>query len=534
VFNQRWTAWLLVLLAGTLVYTNSFSVPFLFDDGLFIVDPRTRQFFWPPWKALLPLPYCEPFMYRPLVLFSLALNYNLGGLNPWGYHLVNLGIHLLNALLLMELLRRTLQSPRLRDRFGPAADEIALAVALLWVVHPLLTQSVTYLWQRAESLAGLFILLTLHGLIRSVESPYPRRWKFLTVAACAVGMAGKQTMVIAPLLALTYDRIFIAGSWRNLASQRKKLYLALGATWGILPLLLAIANNGVPSSAGPAYFTTMGPWAYARTQPSILLHYLRMVFWPHPLILDYGWAVENNPAVLIPSALAVGGLLLATLWALRRRPELGFLGIWFFLILAPVSSFLPCKTMASENRMYLPLAAVITLGVLSLQRARQFTRIALLILAVTLLGTATFQRNQTYRDPVALWAEVAANRPANALAYYNLGFTLQQRGRIQGASLAYRETIRLDPTYDPAYVNLGLILHSQGRSADALELYLQAVRINPGNSVAHNNIGTVLFQQGKWADATAWFSRAVLLDPGYIEAHRNLGAALKLLKQTSP
>ena len=308
-----------VLLVGILAYANSFSVPFLFDDWLFILDPRTRSFFQPLWKALLPLPYCEPFMYRPLVLFSLALNYTLGGLRLWGYHGVNLGIHLLNALLILGLVRRTLRSPRLRDRFGPDSRGIALAVALLWVVHPLQTESVTYIWQRAESLMALFALLTLHGLIRSAEPPGKKKWKILTVAACAIGMAGKQTMVVVPLLALAYDRIFLAGSWWELSRQRKGLHLALAATWLILPALLMTANNQVASSAGFSYSQRVGYWAFIRTEPSVVLHYLRLVFWPRPLILDEDQHVHDWARKRLDLKPGMTGL-----WQVLGRSEIPF------------------------------------------------------------------------------------------------------------------------------------------------------------------------------------------------------------------
>jgi hypothetical protein len=166
---------LLVVAAGLLAYHNSFTGPFIYDDGPSIRENPTIHQLWPIWQALSP-PHSGAITVegRPLINLSFAINYALGGYHVWGYHALNLTIHILAGLTLLGIVRRTLLQPRLRERFGAAANGLALATAVLWTVHPLQTESVTYIVQRAESMMGLFYLLTLYCFIRSAESPQPR------------------------------------------------------------------------------------------------------------------------------------------------------------------------------------------------------------------------------------------------------------------------------------------------------------------------------------------------------------------------
>jgi hypothetical protein len=208
-------------------YHNSFHNPFIFDDHGNIVENVLVRQPLTNWRQLLASD-------RWLATLTLAGNYALGGLDVRGYHAVNLAIHLLAGLVLYDLVRRTLLLPGLAPRFGRGAPELALAVALLWLVHPLQTESVTYIIQRSESLMGLFYLLTLYCLLRGTTARRGLPWYVGAVLCCGLGMGSKQVMVTAPLLALLYDRAFLALSWGTLCRRRWGLYLALAATEGLL------------------------------------------------------------------------------------------------------------------------------------------------------------------------------------------------------------------------------------------------------------------------------------------------------------
>jgi hypothetical protein len=192
------TPWLpvLVIVAGLAVYANSFAGVFVFDDSVHILqNERIRD--------LSALPKVLSGR-RPVVDFTLAVNYALDELTVRGYHAVNLAIHIAAALILFGTVRRTLQRKMFLDRFSRSSSWLALVSALIWVVHPLQTQSVTYMIQRAESLMGLFYLLTLYCVIRGVESSRSTAWFTLAVCACAAGMGSKAVMVTAPVLVLLY------------------------------------------------------------------------------------------------------------------------------------------------------------------------------------------------------------------------------------------------------------------------------------------------------------------------------------------
>lgn len=270
--SRRAVALVVVLLAvaALLAYRNSFSAPFVLDDEGAILENPTIRSLRPFWRPFVPPGGGETVSGRPLLNFTFAVNYALGGEAVSGYHAFNLGIHFLAACVLLGVVRRTLDRPLLRPRFGGAQLPLAAAVAAVWLLHPLQTESVTYTVQRAESLAGLFSLLTLYGFIRAAESAAPRRalaWRSLSVAACLLGMATKETVAVVPLLVLLYDFIFVCertpGAAGAIWRQRRGYYLALAATWLLLGFLVAGTGLRGGTAGGRAALTAL---AYFWTQ----------------------------------------------------------------------------------------------------------------------------------------------------------------------------------------------------------------------------------------------------------------------------
>lgn len=533
-FGRQWPRWLplLVIIAGIGAYYNSFTGAFVFDDRPHILENWRVHRLWPLWDVL-------GGTSRPLVSLSLAINYALSGTRVWSYHAVNLLIHLLAALALFGVIRRTLLTTRLRPRYGHSAHWLALAVSLLWVVHPLHTQSVTYTIQRGESLMGLCYLLTLYSVIRSAETSQ-RRWMTCAILACAMGMATKPVMVTAPLVAWIYDGIFLSGSLASAWRQRKRLYLGLAATWGVLIWCLVAAPADYQTSAGFA-FTRISPLEYALTQPGVILHYLRLVLWPHPLVFDYGWPVATTTQEILPPLLVIGALIFATLWALRHRPPLGFLGAAFFLILAPSSSLIPIADLAFEHRMYLPLAAVISFGVVvgdwiasrlvGAHRLRQTLAVGLLASLTLLLGLATIRRNEDYRDGVTMWRDTLSKRPNNPRAHNNLCDALIRQGQPDAAIPHCHEALRLRPDYPDAYHNLGDIAVTQSKLQEAVAHYTRALRLKPEDEKSAVNLAVVLALQGHIEAAQERLSHVLQRHPGCAEAHYNLGLILARQKQ---
>ncbi len=522
--NPARTALALAVLVGATLaaYLNSFSGAFVFDDQSAILENTSIRQLWPPGSLLSP-PIAAGVRGRPLANLSFACNYAAGGLDVRGYHVGNLLIHTLAVLALFGVIRRTLLLPALRERFGRDASLLALSAAGLWALDPVATNVVDYLSQRVEALMGLCYLATLYGFIRSTQSA-SRWWPVATVTACALGMASKEVMVTAPVMTLLFDRTFVAGSIRAAWRQRGRLHLALAATWLVLTTCMLdarLADRGVGYALGVSSFD------YALTECRAVLIYLRLALWPHPLVFDYGWDFVGGIAAAAPWAVALGLLLATAALALRRRPMLGFLGAWFFVILSPSSSVVPIiQQPTAENRMYLPLVAMIALLVIGLYRIfGRRTLLAWPVVAVA-LGVATWQRNFDYRTDVALWTDTIAKRPENARAHNNLGGALLRDHRVPEAIVQFESALRLKSAYPEADNNLGAALIQSGRPADALAPLAAALRLKPDFADAHYNLGQAQFQTGALPAAIASFERALELQPHQAMTHNNLGVAL--------
>lgn len=510
---------LLIVTAGLLAYHNSGTGPFLFDDHAAITTHPALSTLWPP-RAVVAPPQFTPVAGRPVAALSLAANYALGGLDVRGYHAFNLTVHLLAALVLFGLVRRTLRLPSLAARYGAAAAGLSGAITILWTVHPLLTECVNYTIQRTELLMGVFVLLTLYCVNRSLTSAYAHRWQLAAVASCALGMSSKEVAVVTPLLAAAYHRCATGTPWRLLLRRHGGWYAGFAACWLLLALLVCSVNNAARLS-----LSDLTPWRYAATQCGILLHYLRLAVWPHPLSIDYeGWPLATWSVPDIFAVLAVVLLLLAILAAWRRAPWLGFLGLWCVLLLAPTSSVLPLVTeIAAERRMYLPLAALMSALVLGGWRGvtrrvphapfRNRMAAGLAALAAIALGTVTVRRNTDYSSEERIWAAVVAEHPDYPRARYTLGSLLARAGRLDEAGEQLAAALRLRPAYAEAMVNLGWVARHQGRLREAVAHLERAVRLAVRSPEAHYNLGCVQILQGDRESALRHLAEAARLQP---------------------
>jgi tetratricopeptide (TPR) repeat protein len=516
-----------VLAAGTLaIYRRTFGVPLLLDDGDSIARNLSIRHLWPLWPLFSP-PNGAGVGGRPLCNLSFALNYAAGGTAVAGYHAVNLLIHVLAAWVLFALVRRTLRQPVLAERFGPAATPLALAISALWAWHPVITESVTYISQRGESQMGLFYLLTVYGFARYAAagaSPGRKKWAGLAILACLFGVGTKEVIVTAPLLVLLYDRTFVSGGFVIAWRRHRALYLGLAATWlPLAGLLTSLHLRGAGTGLAVPW------WDYATTECRVVIRYLQLAIWPSPLVFDYGMYVRTTLSAVWPYALILVLLLAATLVALRRSPPAGFAAAWFFVILGPSSSVIAVigQPMA-ENRLYLPLAGLVSLAVLggfALAGRRSYPVIAAVALA---LGLAAARRNDDYRSEASLWSDTVAKVPANARAHNNLGDVWSKLpGRMNDAVAEYEAALRLQPDFPTARNNLGNAWAGMpGHLAEAIAQYQEVLRRHPDNSDAHNNLGSAWSQQpGRLADAIAEFQTALRLNPANPEALYNLGRA---------
>jgi tetratricopeptide (TPR) repeat protein len=517
-------AGVVIALAGLAAYANTFSVPFHFDDMPSILDNPSIQHLWPIGDVLAPRPdYGFTVSGRPVLNLSLAICHAVSGTNVWSYHAFNLLIHVLAGLALLGIVRRTLLRPVLREGLGRDALPLALVMALLWTLHPLQTEAVTYLIQRTESLMGLFFLLTLYGFIRAVEAPRPMRWQVLTVLACLLGVGTKEVAATAPLLVLLYDRTFVAGSFREAWRRRRWLHLSLAATW--IPLVALVSSTGWNRGGTAGFNVGISPWAYWFTQFEAVACYLKLAVWPQPLVFEYGtfWMGLTDAA---PYALIVLPLAAATLVALWRWPVGGFLGAWFFAILAPTSLVPGTIQMIVEHRMYLPLAAVLALFVGSVATWCGRSGIAVLLVLAVAAGVITHQRNEVYRTDLELWQDTVTKRPGSANAQSNFGAALHARGRNSEALQHYELALQLNPTLVTAHYDFALALIQAGRLAEAAAHCRETFRLNPRYYPAHFQLGIILVRLDRVGEALDEFARTLEIAPWFGDAHYQWGLAL--------
>jgi protein O-mannosyl-transferase len=437
---------------------------------------------------------------------------------------VNVAIQVLACLTLFGIVRRTLER-----RSTPAAVVVAFAISLLWTLHPLLTESITYLAQRAESLMGLFYLLTLYCFVRSASTNGRNRctWYGFSMAACLLGMGTKEVMVSAPIIVFLYDRTFLAGGFREAWRLRWREFVGLGATWVLLAILV-VSTHGRGGSVG--FGEGVSCWSYALTQFAAIVHYLRLSFWPHPLIFDYGSGLIPLNFRLLPDMLVILGLVAMTAWALFKRPALGFLGAFFFATLAPSSSIIPIvtETMA-EQRMYLPLIPVVVLVVIGIFRYIGGAALPTCLAIAVGLYLATWKRNGDYASEEKIWRDTVTSRPSNERAHYNLGCVLVTiPGRMDEAIAQYEAALRLKPDYAEAIYNLARALQTiPGRLNEAIAHYEDTLRLEPGFAEAYCNLGCALETiPGRVNEAIVHFEAALRLKPDFADAHYDLAGAL--------
>jgi len=546
-----WVLGLFLLAVGFIVFWNSLPAPFTFDDDhAIVVNEQIRHLS----TSLSRTEQGSPLAGRPLVSLTFAINYALGELNGRGYRLVNVAIHVVNALLLFGILRKHLD------------QHVAFAIALVWMVHPLVTEPVDYVSQRTELMMAMFFLLTLRfaqraaGGAKRTRPPLEggsTRWLWASVAACALGMACKETMVVAPIVVLLYDRTFVFGSFQEALRRRGGYYAALCATWLVLVVLLWSSPRG--DSAG---FTgaSVSPWTYLLDQSVMIVRYLRLAVWPRGLVLDYGEPAQVTFSQVAPYPLAVAALVAGTVVAFVRNLPAGFLGAWFLLTLAPTSSIMPISTeVGAERRMYVPLMALVALVLAPVARAlmARATLYLLVVPVAVLLSLATYQRNAEYRSGLTLWQTVLDRWPPHARAHRNLaaelklanrrdeeiyhlraavtdlpelrtvlGLELLALGRNMEAVDEFRIYLRDHPRDADAWSNLGNALDALGRKDEALDAFRHAVDVDPNNGLSQRNLALQYLQKNDFDDAVAHAREGVRLTPGDADAHNLLGLAL--------
>lgn len=546
------------IIAGAVVlgYHHTLSVPFIFDDfhaieeNLKIRDPGN----------FLTLDSLRA--QRPLVDLSFALNYHLGGVEVFGYHLFNLIIHFVSACLVYLL---ALVIFRRLDEIGYSTNGRqylfvvpAAFVALVFALHPVQTQAVTYIVQRYTSMAAMFYLASVLCYILGRQAMMVAQARKLAdtgqtqpkipftspalFALCFVlGMASflsKQIAISLPLTILLVEYFMFDRTW---AGWKKKLVLLTPLC--IAFFLFALYSAGVLQgeiSLGRVLEETdqrtretleVSRLQYLLTQFQVIPIYLGLLIWPVNLSLDYmypfvdslfrGWTFWGFLLLVILAGAGVG--------LCKFLPALSLGIFWIFITLSVESSLIPISDALFEHRLYLPMfgfALILGWAFNEVYRRWQVPALVLGIFVLIILAVVTYQRNAVWLDPVTLWADTLNNRPNNPRAHNNLGQALEKQERIWEAARHYQKALKLRPGYAEVHLNLGLVLAKAGRIEQAAEHFEYTVKLRPGMAKAHYNLGLARQARGRHQEAIDHYRRALLADPDMVDARLNLAGAL--------
>jgi Flp pilus assembly protein TadD len=522
-------------IAVILVYTAALPGPFVFDDESNITENRHIRIQSLGWDELYAAAVKSPIPNRPVANVSLALNYYFNGYNVVGYRFANILIHIVNGFLLYGLARATFRTPAMAGSLQ-RSDLAAAFAALIWLVHPLHTQSVAYIVQRMTSLSVMFYLLALLCYAKARSAPSEsRRTAFFGACGLAalLALGSKEIAATLPAFILLYEWYFfqkLDASWLRRCLPGIVIACLL---MGVISLVFLGIRNPVEQIFSRYAEGDFSAWQRLPTQLRVVCLYISLLVWPHPsrLNLDYDFPVSTSllePPTTLAGLMIIAGLLFLAVRIARREPLVSFSILWFFGNLVIESSIIPLETVF-EHRTYLPsVMPAIAAVALLFRLVRPKWVVVGLLSAVAALGMLwTHQRNQVWSDAVTLWQDCARKSPLKARPYNNLGTALVERGRLPEAEPNFRKAVELKPKYGDALYNLGYVLIRSGRMEEGSRQLLEAIRLEPGNYMAHNNLGIAFLLQENYPQAVHYLQEALRLKPDFEPARNNLGVALK-------
>ncbi len=527
---------------ATIVYSNIYSSPFVFDDHGRIVKRgaiRDLAHYATLQQLLSP---------RSLVDVTFALNYKLGKLSVSGYHFINLLVHIMNgfivyflALGLFNQISLSSKPPTSSDIefFRSSIPLISLLTALIFVVHPIQTQAVTYTVQRYASMAAMFYMATVLFYLMGRRAQQPSMSAALFILSFLSGLLAflcKENTASLPGIILLTEYLLFDRTWKG---WKKKIpWFALSfSIWIIFVLFVLLFSNG--AARGEALFEdvsglmketeTVSRWRYLCTQFNVIVIYIKLLFLPVGQNLDHLYAFKKGffdgytPfAFLFLVGLAVIGIL-----NLKKGPIIPFAIFWFFLTLSVESSIIPIRDALFEHRVYLPMfgfALLVAYLIVSLSAYQQSLAILLSLFIVLSLGTMTLLRNHVWRDGLTLWSDVVSKNPLNPRAHNSLGSALAEQGRLEEAASRFSKALRIMPEYVDALNNIGSAEGRMGKPKEAVIHFSEALRIDPDYGEAHYNKGIVLERLGNFDLAVTHLQEAVRIKPDYWEALNSLGS----------
>jgi tetratricopeptide (TPR) repeat protein len=565
LYRDIYCVLLIVILSG-LAYANSFSVPFILDDKAVIVhNPIVKdlKYFIEPSAAQnfdKNLFEYITFKKRYVGYLTFALNYKVHGLDVTGYHIVNLLIHITNAALVYFLILLSFETPYVRrSSVRDRSRHIAVIAALLFAIHPIQTQSVTYIWQRVASLASLFYLLSFFMYVKA-RLPYqssnktdmetatglsvrPMLYYLMSLVSAVLAMKTKEMAFTLPIAIALYEFMFLEGKLK----KRVLYLLPLFSTMLIIPFSLINIDRPLGELISSVSDVTraqteMSRLDYLFTQFTVIVTYLRLLVIPINQNLIYEYPIYRSfidPDVFL-SFIFLFSLFAVCLYLLYRYRNtvthvrlMAFGVFWFFITLSVESSVIPIMDPIFEHRMYLPsigiftsLCTVVFHGTERMKNMwgnSEKIVVSVLAVVVLVLSGTTYARNQVWKTEISIWEDVVKKSPGQGVAHNHLGNAYMEKGMFNEAVEQFSINVKLQPGNPDSNYNLGFAYQNAGALERAKQEYLIILQKNPDYIKAHVNIGIIYHTQGHIDKAAMHFRRAIELQPDSAKANYNLG-----------
>ncbi|MEN8262919.1 MAG: tetratricopeptide repeat protein [Nitrospirota bacterium] len=545
-------------------YSNTFSVPFTFDDGPAIIENpivRDLQYFIEPSTAKKFKGHFEyeTFKSRYVAYLTFALNYKFHGLDVKGYHVVSLLIHIINSLIVYYFLFLTFKTRFIREsQVADYAGHISFFTALLFACHPIQTQAVTYVWQRVTSLTAMFYLLSLASYVKAgvmrqktelqgqgagTGAGKPVSYYMAAVIFAALAMKTKEIAITLPVIIGLYELMFFEGRMK-----KRVLYLVpVFLTMLIIPLSLVGMDRPLGDMIGDVSqvakeVTYISRADYLFTEFRVLVTYIRLIFLPVNQNLDYDYPVYTsffNPGVFLSFLFLLAIFSLASYLFYRQRntvPHIRLLSFgifWLFITLSVESSVIPIRDVINEHRMYLPsigiFISVVTFifsGAAKIKERWNMTGVTIVLILFiisALLSLSTYARNGVWTNGVSLWGDVVSKSPGKARAHNNLCYAYKEQDLLDKALEHCRISIELDPYYLTNRLNIANVYRAKGLNDNAIKHYMDAIKYKPDYLDAHQELAMTYAIKGLFDKSLEHYDRVILIDPLDKHAYINRG-----------
>ena len=520
-----------------LIYT--FHVPFVFDDKPSILNNYYIQVKNLTLESLKNAAFKSICHNRPVANISFALNYYFHQYNLPGYHLVNIIIHIITAILLYFFTKLTLEISRNKDSTpeGIKRQEpwlIALFTILVWAANPVQTQAITYIVQRMTSMAAMFFILAMLMYVKGrMAETGKKKWAFfgLSILSGLLAMGSKEISATLPFFIFLYEWYFLQDldkAWFKSKIMPLACVVALFAIVGLVYL------GGHPIERILKGYETRNftPPQRVLTEFRVVIFYISLFLFPHPsrLNLDHYISISHSlfdPITTFISLIIILALIGLALYLAKKERIISFCILWFFGNLVIESSVIGLE-LIFEHRLYLPsMMLSLLLVLLAFRYIRpKWVAIAIITTFIAMGSVWSNQRNKVWQSEISIWQDCVKKSPEKARPYNNLGFAIYRAGDFDEAIKYLSKAIKIKPDYAKAYNNLGLALARKDKLNKAIKQFQKALQINPTNGVVQNNLGLALYKIGKTDEAIKHLSKAIKMVPDLPEAYNNLGLAL--------